>query len=356
MKQKLISNWNAIDFSIIWRRAKSWSAHPLLFPKPHCSSLKMRSTESLHRLRITEANTLPGTDNREIPRWFEHSDLFPLLLYNGTISATFQSSGRTSVDQHLSMMSQSHSTIPLCAFNISQEMLSGPLALPFFNLRTASSTSSNRIGLRSIDKLSAASSGSNLVLQLDVEGFRSWLKCSVQRSSRSSFVRKLTPVLETNLVNWGLQFRQICCDAPKTSFKLPLSAKLCTSWPLRSSHARLSARRAFPTSLQQFVNSNNATALLCFFNCRSARFRISSRESGEIQGLFTRLSGRRHFTAACFRAFRKFPRLLCIPKTALYSRNRRSYQDVTWPPAWISHALFHLAALQNWFWAWNMAF
>ena len=81
MKQKLISNWNAIDFSIIWRRAKSWSAYPLLFLKPHCSSLKTRSTESLHRLRITEANTLPGTDNREIPRWFEHSDLFPLLLY-----------------------------------------------------------------------------------------------------------------------------------------------------------------------------------------------------------------------------------------------------------------------------------
>ena len=208
MKQKLISNWNAIDFSIIWRRAKSWSAHPLLFLKPHCSSLKTRSTESLHRLRITEANTLPGTDNREIPRWFEHSDLFPLLLYNGTISATFQSSGRTSVDQHLSMMSQSHSTIPLCAFNISQEMLSGPLALPFFNLRTASSTSSNWIGLRSIDKLSAASSGSNLVLQLDVEGFRSWLKCSVQRSS-SKYVHLEPLVLRCCLSMTSLQQRPL---------------------------------------------------------------------------------------------------------------------------------------------------
>ena len=128
-------------------------------------------------------------------------------------------------------------------------------------------------------------------------------------------------MLETNLVNWGLQFRQICCDAPKTSFKLPLSAKLCTSWPLRSSHARLSARRAFLTSLQQFVNSNNATALLCFFNCRSARFRISSRESGEIQGLFTRLSGRRHFTAAWFRAFRKLSQdCSVLSKSPLLSR------------------------------------
>ena len=136
------------------------------------SPLISKESKSNEEERVTEANTLPGTDNREIPRWFEHSDLFPLLLYNGTISATFQSSGRTSVDQHLSMMSQSHSTIPLCAFNISQEMLSGPLALPFFNLRTASSTSSNRIGLRSIGKLSAASAGSNLV-QLNVEGFRS---------------------------------------------------------------------------------------------------------------------------------------------------------------------------------------
>ena len=113
-------------------------------------------------------------------------DLFPLFLYSGTNSANFQSCGRFSSVQHLLTMSHSHSAIPLCDFTISAEISSGPLALPFFSLRTAYRTSSNRIRPRSISRLSDASTMLNAELSLVVTGFNRCLKCSVQ-SSKGQF-------------------------------------------------------------------------------------------------------------------------------------------------------------------------
>ena len=173
-------------------------------------------------------------------------------------------------------MSQSHSAIPICDFSISAEISSGPLALPFFSLRTAFRTSSNRIGPRSISRLSDASTMLNTELPLVVVGFNRCLNCSVQRFNLSSFVFRGSPVVETSLLIWGLHFWHNCFDPPNTSFRSPLSEWSCIVSPMSFSHCLLSDLKAFRTSLQQLENISSASALLCFLNCNSARFLIKA--------------------------------------------------------------------------------
>ena len=172
-------------------------------------------------------------------------------------------------------MSHSHSAIPLCDFSISAELLSGPLALPFFSLRTAYRTTSNRIGPRSISRLSDASTMLNTELQLVVAVFNRCLKCSVQRSNLYSFVFRDSPVVETNLLIWGLQFRHNCFDSPNTSFRSSLSEWSCIVSPLSFRHCLLSDLNAFRTSLQQLENTSSASALLCFLNCSTVTRPVS---------------------------------------------------------------------------------
>ena len=123
-----------------------------------------------------------------------HTQIFFLCF---CIAGQLLLTSRFSSVQHLLQCPHSHSTIPLCDFSISVEIWSGPLVLPFFSLRTAYRTSSNRIGPKSISRLSDASTMLNTELPLVVAGFNRCLKCSVQRSNLSSFVFRDSPVVET---------------------------------------------------------------------------------------------------------------------------------------------------------------
>ena len=130
-----------------------------------------------------------------------HQILFLCFHYREITSANLKSCGKFPLVQHLLTISQSHSAIPLCDLSISAKMLSGPLALPFFSLRTVFRISSNRIIPRSISRLSDAFTMLNRELSFVVAGFYRCLKCSVQRSNLSSSVFRGSPVVATNLLS-----------------------------------------------------------------------------------------------------------------------------------------------------------
>ena len=82
---------NSYDFSMIWRITKICSVVLRPAVKPACSLRRW-----LWKVGLM-ANSFPGMESRVMPRWFEHTSLFPLFFQKGRMIPLRHSSGMFSL-------------------------------------------------------------------------------------------------------------------------------------------------------------------------------------------------------------------------------------------------------------------
>ena len=170
--------------SIILRRLKIWSAHPLAFLKPAWHSDIFGSTTATSLLRMMCVNTLPTTLSRLMPLQLSQILLSP-FLNNGTTIARSQSSGISS-DSHILFITLCIQRLKILppAFSVSELMLSNPGALWLFSCLIALLTSSS-VGASSF-LFSRGPSKVCTPFSTRLSTFRRFLKCRIHRSFLST--------------------------------------------------------------------------------------------------------------------------------------------------------------------------
>ena len=159
MKLTNKGTFHSVHCSMIFRRAKIWSMHPLALRNPACSSRSLLSMASFILSRIILQNTLLGMERSVIPRQLSHFWRFP-FLGTLTIRPLVQSLGMFSPFQIVwKRVVRALEDVSRSTFSISAWMESIPAALPVFKALMDFITSSVVGGPISMLRISAAAEG-----------------------------------------------------------------------------------------------------------------------------------------------------------------------------------------------------